>query len=82
MSTDPKQALATVQPLVDDLQRAVTRVDNPTVRAQGEKTVIAVRALVTALGEAINDPSKIPALAGPFGTVQAELAAFGTLCSG
>jgi Flp pilus assembly protein TadB len=82
MGTDPQKALQTVQPLVDDLQTAVTKVDNPTVRAQGEKTVAALQELVTALDAAVKDTSKVPGLAAPFGKVQTELTAFATLCGG
>ncbi len=82
MSTDPQKALATVQPVVAELERAVTKVDNPTVRAQADKTVAALNDVVTALQAAVQDPSKITGLAAPFGKVQTELTAFGTLCGG
>lgn len=80
MSSDPQKALETLQPVLADLEKAAKKADNPTVRAQADKTVAALQELVTALTEAVNDPAKIPGLAAPLVKVQTEVAAFTALC--
>jgi uncharacterized membrane protein YqiK len=82
VTTDPQKALATVQPLADDFSKAVAKIDNPTVRAQGDKAAAALNGLVAALGEAIKDSTRLPALTGAFGKVQQEFTALVTLCQG
>jgi hypothetical protein len=82
VASDPQKALATIQPLAADFGKAVEKVDNPTVRKQADKVVAALSELASALKAAVDDSSKIPGLAVPFGKVQQELTALATLCQG
>ena len=82
LGNDPEKALKALDDFRASFETAVTKVDNPEVKAQAQKALDALDALIAALKAGIKDTSKMPDMLTALSDFQTEMTAFATVCTG